>query len=70
MELDVKTGSVRWAPWLDGEAFQIRTTGATKKSGCVPVRWMEGPLKGREGLLEARTLRMNRRDAEDWRDLE
>jgi hypothetical protein len=49
--------------WTKGSAYwKVEVLGPTR-NGNVLVRWLEGPLKGKEARLQARTLQKGSNDA-------
>lgn len=53
-------GSIRWAPFPDG-AQKCRVV-SSAAGGSILVRWLTGPLKGREARIASSGLRQHKRD--------
>lgn len=57
----MKNGDVMYAPSPTSRNRKLRVKYLGKSAkGNLRVKWLRGPLKGREALLEANTLRKNK----------
>ena len=48
----MRKGTELYAPWPEGGSYRVKIAGARSKEGIL-VRWLEGPLTGREARIPA-----------------
>ncbi len=53
---------IRWAPFPGTGPERVTVLKSGLKHGTALVRWLTGPLAGREARLVAATLKINRHD--------